>query len=225
MSHDTSSDPRIVVAEIALAGLAGASSALPRQHSKRLEPLVGRLRQAIPALRYSFLPPEEAVRQGLLEPIEEVGLQLCSMWSELAGLQKPAEQLAASWVRFAGITLRGLRRRLVEGEPRFADAVEALWAKVTYVKSLNDRLSELEMDAAKEGKFRVVTNLPGVKRGDLRAFAVLPPRRIGGVVSQGMLVDSDVEGEPGSRARPAGRSEGEVEAVLREEAKRLGVRI
>jgi len=225
MSHDTSSDPRIVVAEIALAGLAGASSALPRQHSKRLEPLVGRLRQAIPALRYSFLPPEEAVRQGLLKPIEDVGLQLCGMWSELAGLQKPAEQLAASWVRFAGLTLRGLRRRLVEGEPRFADAVEALWAKVTYVKSLNDRLSELEMDAAKEGKFRVVTNLPGVKRGDLRAFAVLPPRRIGGVVSQGMLVDSDVEGEPGSRARPAGRSEGEVEAVLREEAKRLGVRI
>ncbi|HDI85941.1 MAG TPA: hypothetical protein ENF83_00855 [Candidatus Korarchaeota archaeon] len=225
MSHDTSSDPRIVVAEVAAAGLAKHLPQLPRQHQRELQPVVGPLRQHVATLRYSFLPPRQAAEQGLLDPIESAGASLLRNWGELSRLQKPSERMAASWVRFAGVTLAGLRRRLLEGEPRFAHSIEAAWGSVAHVEPIAERLWRLKIDAGRLGKFTVVTNLPGVSSGDVRAFAVLPPRRIGGEISQGMLIEAEGEGEPGAPALPVGRSEGEVEAALREAARELGVRV
>jgi len=221
MSHDTSSDPRIVAAEIAVAGLARHLPQLRRQHQREFEPVVGSLRQHVATLRYSFLPPRQAAEQGLLDPIESAGASLLRSWDELSELQKVSERMAASWVRFAGVTLAGLRRRLLEGKPSFAHSIEAAWGSVAHVEPIAERLWRLKID----GKFTVVTNLSGVSSGDVRAFAVLPPRRIGGEISQGMLIEAEGEGEPGSQTLPVGRSEGEVEAALREAAKELGVRL
>ncbi|MDK2464997.1 MAG: hypothetical protein QI223_09535 [Candidatus Korarchaeota archaeon] len=225
MSHDTSSDPRIVVAEVAVAGLAKHLTQLPRQRQRELQTVVGPLRQHVATLRYSFLPPGQAAKQGLLDPIESAGASLLRSWDELSKLQRPSERMAASWVRFAGITLAGLKRRLLEGEPRFAHSIEAAWGSIAHVEPIAERLWKLKIDAGRLGKFNVVTNLPGVSSGDVRAFAALPPRRIGGEISQGMLIEAEGEGEPGSPAVPVGRSEGEVEAALREAARELGIRV
>ncbi len=233
MTERTDRDPRIAAAELMTAGLEASLSSLPRPAARETSNLARGLRSSAAALRYSFLSSREADDQGLLDPLVAGGRRLLEVWRGLAG-RGPSPSVPAAWLRAAGLTLSTLRRRMLEGEPTFAWAVPSMRAAVKAAIP-SGGLTALDLDVRGE-RFSVVTSLPGVGRGDVVAFAILPPRKFGSVVSEGMLVEArpagggeggeaEGEGEPGEPALPVGRSVGEVEAALRAEAARLGVRI
>jgi len=45
-------------------------------------------------------------------------------------------------------------------------------------------------------EYPVVTNIPGVRTGDVLAVAFLPPREVGGTVSEAMYLGDDRRTEP-----------------------------
>jgi len=60
--------------------------------------------------------------------------------------------------------------------------------------------------------YTVVTNIPGIHPGDVLAVAFLPPREVGGAVSEAMFLG------PGHRSEPPGTSIGESGVDAREAA-------
>ena len=122
--YDTGSDPRFVVADLAVALLAEAVRVLPRVGLD-----VGPARSAVSRARYSFLPPDRVVAQGILSRAEEVGERALEAWRSLEP-SSPREELAAAKLRFSGVILTGLARRLLTRPPTFSDSVECLWGRV-----------------------------------------------------------------------------------------------
>ena len=72
-----------------------------------------------------------------------------------------------------------------------------------------------------EAGYRVVTNLPGLRPGDVLAAAFLPPREVGGEASEAMFLGADTRSEPpGSRLPEESVDAREAASILHQEIAR-----
>jgi len=164
---------------------------------------------------------EDLKEQGMLDPIGMEGKILLNKWVELKDRsRKPGDFLNAAKVRFAGLTLANLPAR-VGREPMLYNGVDCFWGTIIKVEPFNHLKATL-VDAKE--RFDIVTNMD-VKENDVLAFAILPPRRFGNYVSEGMFIEAEPKGTSGEQATPTDKGRGAIESVLREEAARLKVRI
>ncbi len=208
-------DPRLVAVELAVALLQEVPPKMIRSIDLR------RIRAEAQTLVYSFMSLEELAEQGMLDGLESRGRELMALWEKMRGSARtPADELNLAKIRFAARTLAGLRGR-VGREPRLYSGVDSLWGTLVSVKPF-DGLRATVVDAGE--RFDVVTNLE-VDEGDVMAFAILPPRRFGPHVSEGMFIEAVGEARSGQPATPSERGKGSIEAVLREEASRLKIKL
>jgi len=208
-------DPRLVPVEIAVLLL----QEVPQKLLRGID--VRQIRAEAQTLVYSFMSLEDLANQGMLDGLVTKGRELDSLWRELRERAKsPSDVLNAAKVRFAAITLMGLPNR-VGRESRLYSGVDAFWGTIVSVKPFNG-LRATVVDAGE--RFEVVTNLQ-VREEEVKAFAILPPRRFDSHVSEGMFIEAEGEGKSGQPAIPSEKGKGAIEAVLREEAGRLKVRI
>jgi len=228
---DTKSDYRFIVAEHAASLLEEIVRTkrlpVPTNWQRALE-LAREAHSLVKRMRYSFIPPtmlagsEEARR--LQEVVRELtGLLLPREWLDRLRSDPRARRPLAE-TRYALRTLYGLPARLAlgdENDPYYAFDIECV--TVTSVQK-HPRADKLRVTTAK-GRlaYTIVTNIQDVRRGELRAAAVLPPREFMGVVSEAMYCSrrlSEEEGcVPGKRPPRSLVELGEVGAVLRELAR------
>ncbi|MDK2372856.1 MAG: hypothetical protein QI197_05705 [Candidatus Korarchaeota archaeon] len=208
-------DPRLVPVEIAVMLLQEVPQKLLRGVDLK------QIRAEAQTIVYSFMSLEDLAEQGMLDGLVAKGRELASVWKELRErARSPSDALNAAKVRFAAITLEGLPNR-VGREQRLYSGIDSFWGTVISVKSF-DGLRATVVDAGE--RFDVVTNLQ-VKEEETMAFAILPPKRFDSHVSEGMFIEAEGEGKSGQPAVPTERGKGAIEAILREEAARLRIKI
>ncbi len=208
-------DPRLITVEISIALL----HEVPEKLLRGID-LKG-LRSKVQRIVYSFMTLEDLKEQGMLDPIGMEGKILLNKWVELKDRsRKPGDFLNAAKVRFAGLTLANLPAR-VGREPMLYNGADCFWGTIIKVEPFNHLKATL-VDAKE--RFDIVTNMD-VKENDVLAFAILPPRRFGNYVSEGMFIEAEPKRTSGEQATPTDKGRGAIESVLREEAARLKVRI
>ncbi len=226
---DTRSDYRLIVADHAASLLEEIvrTKRLPVPTNwQRAQEVAREIRGIVKRMRFSFMPPtmlarsEDAAR--LVELVKELtGMLLNPQWIDRVR-GDPRARKALAETRYALRTLYSLPARLAlgdENDPFYAFDVECV--TVTSV-SKHPNADNLYVTHAK-GRlaYTIVTNLADVRRGDVRAAVVLPPREFRGVVSEAMYCSrrslAGEEGcEPGKRPPKRLVELGEIGAVLRE---------
>ncbi|RLF04537.1 MAG: tRNA-binding protein [Thermoprotei archaeon] len=202
---DTSKDYRIIVAEAALKDLEKIVRNRRLPFPIKRDYVLFLIRDALSklmAVKYSFLPESMLVSsQTLSDFCEVVGKISENLQSK--GVEKPdyRYQYTLSEIRWILRTLTGLKERF-KLEGNYVDySVDVLGAKIMSV-SHHDKLERLWVlkGSTVDESFIIVTNLPRIKRGEVRAIAVLPPREFEGVISEAMICSNTLpEGYIGKR--------------------------
>lgn len=197
MSHDSSKDPRILVAQRACTLL--RQSLQQKTHVKletakeKLAAMASAAESAVMALRYSYQEPADLASS---EGVEELAATARALGDALAPVfesSAPAPLLQAN-LRWCLRVLTGLPARFANSGATLASGVDLVAVKVSNVT----KAGKLWLTRVAEGAVEhpVVTNIPGVHAGQVRAVAFLPPREIGGAVSEAMYLGDDPRTEP-----------------------------
>ena len=228
---DTRSDYRFIMAEHAVDLLdslvRGKRIPAPVKWEKAGE-LVREARGLVKRLRYSFMPPTQLASSEEALRLRELARELASIlfpreWAERLRRDERARKPVAE-ARYAIRVLYGLPARLARGDEN--DPLNAVDIECVRVQSVerHPRAERLWVTRA-HGlyPYTIVTNIEGVRRGELRAAAILPPAEFMGVVSEAMYCSDPLpEGacEPGKPAPRDRVDRGAVGVVVEQVARR-----
>ncbi len=219
---DTARDYRVLVAEHALGLLErrvkGWGLPWPLNKGRALE-LLESSRKSLLKVKYSFLPADMLVESDDLARLVSNARELAGLVLPPEGFQVPREtrvRLALAEMRWALSILIGLPQRFRLGEENHPEyAVDVVGVEVTRVEPLTERL---RVTRASAGIFAltIVTNIQGIRVGEVRAAAILPPVEFHGVVSEAMYASEPLgdKGLVGKRV-PRRLLSGEVAAQVR----------
>ena len=221
---DTRNDYRLVVAEHAVDVLERivAAKAIPVPTNwGKASALVREVRGIVKRMRYSFLPATMLAKSSDAERLKQAVKALASLlfpqqWvEELKRSKKNRLQVAEA--KYALRTLYGLPSRLALGDSNDVYyAVDIECVKIVSVEKHPTARNLFVTHATGIYRYVIVTNIVDIKRGEVRAAAILPPREFGGIISEAMYC-SDPLGEkcsPGKRAPREAIRLGEVAAVI-----------
>jgi len=207
---DTASDYRILVAEDAVNRLENRvrvwSLPYPLNKGLALE-MVRRLRSSLMRVKYSYLPLEMLLGFDALKELEEVARELAKVLLPPKGVrvEGEAQKLALAEIRYSLSILLGLRARLALGEEnRPEHAVDIVGVEVGFVEK-HPRADRLWIAKVGTERFSltVVTNIPSVRKGEVRGVAILPPTAFFGVVSEAMFCTDPLPPELKGRRIPS----------------------
>jgi len=197
MTHDTAKDPRLLVAKLACDELQRITrektSARPALHRGHVAELAAAIESAIMILMYTYQEPDALAAS---EPARELQAHAAELQVALAPVlaAKDTPALLSARLRWCLRTLTGLGRRLGSSGATLASGVDLVAVEVRNVT----RTGPLWLIRVSDGDqaFRVVTNLPGIRPGDVLAVAFLPPREVGGEASEAMFLGAGRRPEP-----------------------------
>jgi len=199
---DTSTDYRILVAEDAVRRIENRVNVwgLPYALNKPLAlGAVKRLRSALMSIKYSYLPLDALLEMDQLRILEEASRELAGLILPPKGVKVEGEahRLAVAELKYSLSVLMCLRSRLLLGEENRPEyAVDVLGVEVAVVERHPSAGGLLVTKAGTESyAFTIVTNIRSLKKGEVRAVAVLPPRVFYGVVSEAMYVSDPLPRE------------------------------
>jgi len=207
---DTGADYRILVAEEALSRIENRlkSWSLPYALNKpKAVEEARRLRSSLMGIKHSYLPLEMLLESEQLRTLEEASRELSRLLLPQRGAKATSEahRLAVAELKYALSVLMNLRKRLLLGEenrPEFA--VDVVGVEVAVVEK-HPSAGNLFITKAgtEEYSFTIVTNIKTVKRGEVRAAAVLPPVAFFGVVSEAMYLSDPLPREHKGKRVPS----------------------
>ncbi|OWJ55184.1 RNA-binding protein [Pyrodictium delaneyi] len=191
---DTRSDYRILVAEHALGMLESIIRAkklpIPVNWKKALE-LHGEVRSTLMQIKFSFMPPTMLAHSEPTKKLQELSRELAAIllpreWLEKTQIDQKTRHTIAE-IKYAIRTLYGLPARLSLGDdndPLYAVDIECVEV-LSVAKHPN--ADNLYITRARGiFTYTIVTNLKDVRKGDLRAAAILPPAELRGQLSEAM---------------------------------------
>jgi len=196
---DTASDYRILMAEEAIRRLERRlrqwGMPWPFNRAKAMAELE-RARKSLLRVKYSYLPASDLLESEDLAGVVDAARSLAS----LVLPQQPvkldgAKALAYAEIRWALSILLGLPGRIRLGEENHPEyAVDVVGVEVVRVEPL-EGTDKLKFTRASAGNiaFTIVTNIPDIKVGEVRAAALLPPAEFSGVVSEAMYSSPPIE--------------------------------
>lgn len=206
---DTKNNYRILLAEEAVQRLERRVKTwglpYPINKNKALE-LVHDIRSSLFKIKYSFLPGELLVKTDEIRALEERTRRLAELLlPKDTRLPKQARvQLMSAELRYCLWTLLGLRNRFLRGEddkPEYA--VDIVGVEVVSVQRHSEARSLWILKAGTEKYgFTIITNIPSIKRGEIRGVAILPPAEFMGVVSEAMIATDPLPPEYKGRPIP-----------------------
>ncbi len=217
MSYDTRSDPYLLLLDLISKILEETSKQSPRKYSKLIAEESRKLNGVVKTLRFSYLPPGEMSSQGLLEPIKRIAETLNPLVGDKEFERYP---LALANLRFAVRYMRDPEDRIGR-RGSIASPLDAVWVEVLNAKKLGGNLLGTKVGGGGE-RFDVATNM-SVKRGDFMLLCLLPPKKFGSFVSEGMFVDGPVKEKRSGLVRLSGRPLRNAEAALREFLREMNV--
>jgi predicted RNA-binding protein with EMAP domain len=217
---DTSRDYRILMALYAVSILESRirqwGMPWPIKKQAALQ-LVADARKHLLRARYSFLPPRMLADSEYVASIGRIAEELISA---LIPEQRPrlerGQALAFAEIRWALSILKGLRRRLLLGDDNRPEyAVDVIGVEVTRVEPIKGTRLYATRASAGPVAFTIVTNIAGIKPGEVRAAAVLPPQEFSGVVSEAMYASDVLDRSYIGKRVPPQLLSGEVAAIVR----------
>ena len=226
---DTRNDYRFIVAEHAVEMLEelvrGKRLPAPVNWQRAME-LVREAGGLVKRMRYSFMPPTTLAVSEEARRLQEVARELSATLFPREWIDRlrrdPRARRPMAEARYAIRVLYGLPARLALGDensPFYAFDIECV--RVLSVEQ-HPRAERLKVTRA-QGRlaYTIVTNLEDVRRGEVRAAAILPPAEFMGVISEAMYCSPRLEGcEPGKRPPRDMVELGEIGAVLASIARR-----
>ncbi len=191
---DTKNDYRILVAEEAIQRLEKRVKTwglpYPTNKNKVLE-LVHDIRSNLLRMKYSFLPGELLVESNEIKVLEEKTRELAGLLLP-RGISLPKQtriQFMVAELKYCLWTLLGLRNRFLRGEDNKPEyAVDIIGVEIVSVQKHPEARSLWILKAGTEKYgFTIITNIVGIKKGEIRGVVILPPAEFMGVVSEAMI--------------------------------------
>jgi len=219
MTHDTSKDPRILVAHHACARLQRAAqqkSGVKLSVSKeKLVELASSADSAVMTLMYMYQEPRDLVGSDPMSDLQGTTGALTEALEPLLASESAPALLKANFA-WCLRTLSGLPSRLDGPAGSMAAGVDLVAVQVRNVTMIGTLWRTRVSDG--ETEYTVVTNIPGVRVGDVMAVAFLPPREVGGEISEAMFLGDEKRGEsPGSHLTAEQIDAREAAAIMHEE--------
>jgi predicted RNA-binding protein with EMAP domain len=208
---DTRSDYRILVLEHALGMLEKVISQrripAPTIDWRTAEKLVSEAGTLVKRIKYSFLPPSILAESDDVKRLTSIAEQLAKMLlakEKLAGIKMDLKtRLAIAEARYALRVMYGLPYRLKLGDdnnPLYSVDVECV--EILSVTK-HPRADNLYVTRARGILgYTIITNLKTIRKGEVRAAAILPPREFYGEISEAMYCSNPIPPEkcqPGRR--------------------------
>lgn len=200
MTHDTTKDPRIIVAHLACTLLKRCVKQKPGVllgvSRERLSELASACEPAVKTLMYMYQEPETLASSEPLINLLETAKVIAEAYKKLVS-SKDDQSLLRANIRWCLRTLNGLQERLSNSGTTLAAGVDLVVVQVRNVAKEGGFLRTRVTDEAAD--YTVVTNLTDVETGSGLAAAFLPPREISGTVSEAMFLGSEKRTEaPGT---------------------------
>ncbi len=203
LSYDLRSDYRILVAEHALDILEGVvrGKRLPAPLDwRRALSLVGEARSLLNSVKYSFMPARMAATSEPALRLRDVAKSLAETLLPRGVVEqflgKPSVRRVVAEVKYAIRILYGLPARLALGDdndPLYAVDIECV--EVLSVAKHPNADNLYVTRARGLYTYTIITNLQDVRRGDVRAAAILPPVELRGQLSEAMYCSGRLDGE------------------------------
>jgi predicted RNA-binding protein with EMAP domain len=170
---------------------------------------------AVMTMSYMYQEPGELVRADAMRELSGAAGSLCGALEPLLASGSASGLLKAN-VAWCLRVLSGLAVRLEGTAESMAAGVDLVAVQVRIVTSIGTLWRTRVSDG--EAEYTVVTNIPGVKVGDTLAVAFLPPREVGGKVSEAMFLGGEKRKEvAGSRLGVEEVDPREAAGILHEE--------
>ncbi|RLF73153.1 MAG: tRNA-binding protein [Thermoplasmata archaeon] len=202
---DTTEDPRILLAERTCRYFENilANAKLPGRWDRRgaLEALK-KISSKVQEMKFSYIPPAELSRSEMAAEIQKKTARILEClggegWAERFLEAAKREERGRveehiSRIRFSLNILYNLPARLALGE--VSEPAYAVDIRAGRILSASAHPGRKELTLCKVSMGRaltVITNVKGVEEGATYAISLLPPRRIGGVLSEGMFLGSE----------------------------------
>ncbi len=204
---DTSRDFRILVAEKALNDLYNIIRMrrlnIPVNWAKTLD-LTEKLRSTLLKIKYSYLPLNMLIRSVELKLIIDYTVDLSRILLDKQVLNrfKPNPYPVAT-VRYCLRTLYGLKYRLALGEENkshYAVDIEGVEIVSVHRHPNADKLYITKAEGALP--YTIITNIRDIKKGEIRAAAILPPAIIMGELSEAMYCSKPIPPQYKSKRPP-----------------------
>lgn len=197
MTHDTTKDPRILAAQLAC-GLLKRSvkqkTAVQLKVSRdRLNAPAAACESAVMTLMYMYQDPEALAVSDPIKNVFEATTFLAGAYENVIAAQDDHSLLRAN-IRWCLRMLNGLKDRLGNSGTTLASGVDLVVLQVRNVVKSGNFWKTRVTDGS--GEYTVVTNLKNVAAHSRLAAAFLPPREIGGIVSEAMFLGSEKRTEP-----------------------------
>lgn len=219
---DTANDYRFIIAEDAINRLrkiiVNWQLPYPINKSKALKN-IEEIESRVMRMKYSFLPMTLLLKMRELKEIIDYAMELSKILlpSKALHTKKTKHQLLISEIRYSLWILIGLKQRLMRGEHNLPEyAIDVIGVEILFVQKhpSADKLWVLKCGTESFG-FTVVTNIPNIKKGEIRGAAILPPVEFIGVVSEAMIATDPLPTEYKGRLVPLNRINiGEVRAKV-----------
>jgi predicted RNA-binding protein with EMAP domain len=213
MTHDTSKDPRLLVAQRACVLLKktihqklGVRLPVGRE---RLDAWIASAESAVMTLTYSYQEPSELAVSDLMKEIVDAASSLeDAIEVVLTGTEAPP--LLRARIQWCLRTLSGLPARLSNPGTTLASGVDIVVVEVKNVA----RTGKLWLTRVGDGtaEYPVVTNMGTIAAGNRHAVAFLPPAEVAGTASEAMFLGDE------RRSEAAGTVLGEDAVDAREAA-------
>jgi predicted RNA-binding protein with EMAP domain len=197
MTHDSSKDPRILVAHRACALLKQTLQQKSRVklHASRdrVVEMAAGLDSSVMALMYTYQEPADLAVSPMTEEIVDTAGEVAEALEPVISSPEAPPLIRANFL-WCLRTLKGLAGRFSNSGATLASGVDLLAVQVRNVITRGKLWLTPVTDGTTD--YTVMTNIPKIQAGDVLAVAFLPPREVGGEVSEAMYLGEERRKEP-----------------------------
>ncbi len=216
MSLTTDKFPPIVIAELSLKILrktfATKLGFRPSLSKENLEKTLRSIESSLMVMKYSYLPVNELLLHNDLESIHTYGLQL-SEGLKPAYSTPSSIQLSLANLNWGINIFQYLGRRIKTANSKLGAGVDLKVVHVRNVQKIGNFLLTRAYD--NNNSYTIMTNILDLRPNRNFGVAFLPPREIGGKLSEAMYIDSEErEEEAGALLAPNQVDLRGVDAIL-----------
>ena len=222
MVHQTDKDPRLKVAELALAKLSNyifsKSTVRPGLSRDATNSLLSKIESQLLAAKYCYIDPKELADSDMINEIHETAKQLYIGYKE--AIDSGMGELPVANILWSFNILASLSRRLMNSGEKPTHGIDIIAVRIRNINK-QEELWLTRSDAGQR-EFTIVTNMSGLSAGDTLVAALLPPATVGGVVSQAMFLGPETYNiEAGTLMKPEDLNTKEADSILYNELKSL----
>ena len=196
MTNDTTKDPRIIVAHLAGSILKKCVKLKPAVQLKlsrdKFTELASACDAAVLTLMYMYQEPKALAASDPIKHLEEAAKSLSQGYERLLTAKDDHSILKAN-IRWCLRTFTGLKRRFGNSGATLVAGIDLVTVQLRSIVKQGNFWKTRVTDGSED--YTVITNLAGIDNNSKLAVAFLPPREVGGIVSEAMFLGKEKRSE------------------------------